>query len=400
MTMRGVMGFALTAVAGHRLRSLLTTVGIVIGIASVMLLTSLGEGTRAYIRSEFSQFGTNLLQVTPGRVTTAGMPTALGSTIRKLTLDDAEAIRRLPGIDHVVPVAFGQARVEAGDRGRSVFIYGVTADVPAVWKFEIGQGRFLPAGDPRQGGPVAVLGPRVKQELFGDANALGAHVRIGDRRFQVIGVMAPKGQMLGFDIDDAAYIPVSTGQELFNQDGLLEIDVLFGRVGEAHLATAAIRSLLTARHDNREDFTIVTQTEMLGTVDRILAIVSWAVTGIAAISLFVGAIGVLTIMWISVGERTGEIGLLKALGAEPRDVLLVFLAEAVILTVVGGVAGILVGFALAAAITMIAPGVPFAISMPYVAAAVVTSVIVGLLSGVLPARRAAVLDPIDALRAE
>jgi putative ABC transport system permease protein len=297
-------------------------------------------------------------------------------------------------------VAFGQARVEAGERGRSVFVYGVTSDVPDVWKFQVGQGRFLPAGDPRQGGPVAVLGPKLKQELFGETNALGTHVRIGGRRFQVIGLMAAKGQMLGFDIDDAAYVPVSVGLELFNQDGLLEIDVLFSRAAEADATAAAIRRLLTARHDNQEDFTVVTQTEMLGTVDRILAMVSWAVTGIGAISLVVGAIGVLTIMWISVGERTSEVGLLKALGAERRDILLVFLTEATMLAMAGGLAGIVVGFGIAELITLVFPAMPLAISMPYVGAAMVTSVMVGILSGVLPARRAAGLDPIEALRAE
>ena len=157
----------------------------------------------------------------------------MGGTVRKLTLEDAEAIRRVPGVERVVPVAFGQARVEAGERGRSVFVYGVTSDVPATWKFQVGRDGFCPTGDPRRGGPVAVLGPKLKRELFGDANALGEHVRIGGRRFQVIGVMAPKGQMLGFDIDDAAYMPVAVAQQLFNQDDLLEIDVLFSHAAES-----------------------------------------------------------------------------------------------------------------------------------------------------------------------
>jgi putative ABC transport system permease protein len=400
MTTPDLLSFAAAAVVGHRLRSALTMLGIVIGIASVILLTSLGAGTREYIATEFAQFGTNLLQINPGRTTTGGIPTPMGSTVRKLTVDDAEAIRRLAGVERVLPLAFGQARVEAGERGRSVFIYGVTSDVPAVWKFEVGQGRFLPPGDPRRGAPVTVLGPKLTQELFADSSPLGAYVRIGGRRFQVIGVMAPKGQLLGFDIDDAAYIPVSSAQELFNQDGLVEIDVLFSHASESAATVESIRSLLKRRHDNEEDFTIVTQAQMLDTVDRILGIVSWAVSGIGAISLVVGAIGVLTIMWIAVGERTAEIGLLKAIGARPSDILLIFLAEATMLSCAGGALGVTVGLALAAAIRIGFPGVPVAVSVPYVAAAIVTSVLVGLVCGVLPARRATSLDPVEALHAD
>jgi len=400
MTVPDLLIFASRAVIAHRLRSWLTVIGIVIGIAAVVLLTSLGQGTREYITSEFTQFGTNLLQVTPGRTTTGGIPTPMGTTVRKLTIDDAEAIGRLPGVDNVVPLAFGQARVEAGERGRSVYIYGVTADVPAVWKFEVALGRFLPEGDVHRGGPVAVLGPTLARELFGDASPLGAHIRIGGRRLQVIGVMAAKGQMLGFDIDDAAYVPVSVAQQVFNQDGLIEIDALFSRAAESAAVVELIRSTLQRRHDGDEDFTIVTQTQMLETVDRVLGIVSWAVSGIGGISLLVGAIGVLTIMWISVGERTAEIGLLKAMGAAPADILLIFLSEAAMLSLVGGLAGVAVALGIAALIHGIFPALPFSTSPPYVVAALGMSVLVGLLSGVLPARRATRLDTVDALRAE
>ena len=400
MTTPDLLRFAAAAVLAHRLRSVLTTLGITIGIASVILLTSLGEGTRQYVLSEFTQFGTNLLQISPGRTTTQGIPTAMGATVHKLTLDDAEAIRRIPSVEAVVPVAFGQGRVEAGVRGRGVVIYGVTSDVPLTWKWQIGQGRFLPEGDPRRGEPVAVLGPTLKRELFGDANALGARVRIGGRRFQVIGVMAPKGQLLGFDIDDAAYIPVAAAQELFNRDDLLEIDVLFRHAAESGSVVEAIRRLVTSRHDDEEDFTIVTQTEMLDTADRILGVVSLAVTGIGAISLIVGAIGVLTIMWISVGERTAEIGLLKALGATPREILAIFLSEATMLSLAGGIFGVSAGYGLAMAIQLLFPGLAFSTPIAYVAAALLTSVAVGVLSGVLPARRATRLDPIESLHAD
>jgi len=288
---RDIARLASRAVAAHRLRSVLTMLGILIGIASVILLTSIGEGTRRFILSEFTQFGTNLLAINPGKIKTTGIPGAVGGTIRKLTLDDTESVLRVSGVERVVPVAMGMAEVEHADRGRSVFVYGVTSDVPDVWKFRIRQGRFLPPGDPRRAAPLAVLGPKLKRELFGEASALGEHVRIGGERFLVIGVMAPKGQLLGFDIDDSAYVPVASAQRLFNRDELQEVDVLFASHAGVDEVVAGIRRTLIARHDGEEDFTITTQTEMLDVLDRVLGIVSLAVAGIGAISLVVGRSG-------------------------------------------------------------------------------------------------------------
>ncbi len=388
------------AVLAHRLRSGLTMLGILIGIASVILLTSIGEGTRRYILSEFTQFGTNLLSVTPGRIETSGIPGILGATTRKLTIADAESLRRAPGVERVVPVAMGMARVEAGDRGRSVYVYGVNSEVPDVWKFRVRRGRFLPQGDPGRAAPLTVLGPKLKQEIFGDGNALGEHVRIGGQRFQVIGVMAPKGQFLGIDIDDSAYIPVGSAQDLFNRDELMEIDVLFSNERSVDWVVAGIRDMLTSRHDGEEDFTITTQTEMLGVLDRVLRIVSLAVGGIGAISLLVGAIGILTMMWISVNERTAEIGLAKALGATPGQILGLYLGEAAFLSLAGGALGVGAGIGIARGIQWLLPGLPVHTPPVFVVAALVVSLAVGLASGVMPARRAARLDPVEALRAE
>ncbi len=401
--MKGIvdlLALAVKAVVAHRLRSALTTLGIVVGIASVILLTSLGEGARIYILTEFTQFGTNLLTVTPGRVQTGGMPGSVLGTIRKLTIEDAEAIRRAPGVVSVVPVSFGNARVEAGERARSVFIYGVTSDVPDVWRFAVGQGRFLPPGDPRRGEPLVVLGPKLKREIFGELNPLGEHVRIGGRRFLVIGVMAPKGQFLGFDIDDSAYVPVSAALSLFNRDELIEVDVLFTSHIPEKSIVDGIRKIMLERRDQKEDFTITTQTEMLDVMNRILTIVSVAVGGIGGISLVVGAIGILTMMLISVGERTAEIGMAKAIGASPTQILLLFLFEASLLSLAGGVLGIGIGMGLAYLIQLIFPGLPFHTPPEFVVAALLVSFAVGLASGVLPARRAAALDPVEALRAE
>ncbi len=400
MELEGYVQFGMTSLRGHRLRSLLSMLGIAIGIAAVILLTSIGEGTRRYLLKEFTQFGTNLLQINPGKVETSGLPGAFGGSTHKLTLDDAEAIRRLPEVTKMIPLAFGQARVEAGGRGRSVFIYGSTHELPQVWKFGIGQGLFLPEGDPRRGTQVAVLGPTVKREIFGNENALGEFVRIADVRYRVIGIMAPKGRMLGFDIDDSVYVPVASAMQMFNLEELQEIDVVFRHEGYTDQVSEAIKQLLIQRHDGNEDFTIITQTEMLSVFDRIMDTITAAVGAIAGISLLVGAIGVFTMMWIAVGERVDEIGLLRALGATSREIQLIFLLEATLLTAIGGTAGVLIGMGLAGLLGLAVPGLPVFTPPEYVAAAIATSALTGLFAGVAPARRAAGLDPVEALRSE
>ncbi len=400
MAGRDLLRLAGGAIRAHRLRSALTMLGILIGIASVILLTSIGEGTRDYILDQFTQFGTDILAINPGKTMTTGAPGALAGTFRKLTVEDAEALLRVPGVKKVVPLVMGMARVQADERGRSVFVYGVNSDVPAIWKFGVRQGRFLPEGDPRRGSPLVVLGPKLKREIFGERNALGEYVRIGKFRFQVIGVMAPKGLLLGFDIDDSAYIPVASAQKLFNRDELMEIDVLFSTGVGTESVEEGIRRMLIERHDGEEDFTITTQTEMLDVMGRVMGIISVAVGGIGAISLVVGAIGILTMMWISVNERTAEIGLAKALGAGSGQILSLFLLEAALLSLIGGVLGVAAGVGLARAIRLFLPGLPVQTPLRYVIAALAVSLVVGLLSGVMPARRAAQLDPVEALHAE
>ncbi len=398
--MRDLLRLALGAVISHRLRSALSMLGIAIGIASVILLTSIGEGTRRYMIGQFTQFGTNILAVHPGKSQTSGIPGVLGGTTRKLTLDDAEAIARLPGVDEVVPLTVGSARVEANGRGRSVFVYGVTPNVPEAWKFQVRQGSFWPEGDPRRGSQLAVLGPTLKRELFGDANALGQFVRISGTRFRVIGVMVPKGQFLGIDIDDSVYVPVASAMKVFNLAEVNEIDIVYTHAGLAGTVEQAVRRLLTDRHGGNEDFTLTTQAAMLAVFDNVMNVVTLAVGAIAGISLLVGAIGILTMMWIAVGERTAEIGLARAIGATRRQVQLLFLAESAALAGVGGTLGILAGLGLAALLRLAVPGLPVHTPVVFVLMAVGVSLVTGLLSGVLPARKAAALDPIEALRAE
>jgi len=398
--MRDLIRLAFGAVLSHRLRSALSMLGIGIGIASVILLTSIGEGTRRYMVGMFTQFGTNLIGVNPGKSKTSGIPGVFGGTTHKLTIDDALALARLAGIEEAMPVAFGSARVESNGRGRNVFIYGVTPEAPKVWKYVVRQGSFWPESDPHRGSQFTVLGPKLKRELFGEANALGQFVRIAGARFRVIGVMAPKGQFLGFDIDDSAYVPVVSAMKIFNLGELNEIDIVYAHAGLAGQVEREVRSLLTERHGGEEDFTVTTQSAMLAVFDNVMNIVTASVGAIASISLLVGAIGILTMMWIAVGERTAEIGLARAIGATRRQIHLLFLVEAAALATAGGTLGVLAGMGLAALLRLAVPGLPVHTPLLFVLVAVAVSVGTGLLSGLLPARRAAAMDPIEALRAE
>lgn len=400
MSTRDLVRLAWQAVWFHRQRSVLTMLGILIGIASVILLTSIGEGARVYILSQFTQFGTTLVGISPGRIETTGLPGALGTTIHPLTLQDAAALERIRGVARVVPAVVGTAPVEQAGRTRNTFVYGVTAAAPEAWRMRVRVGRFLPALDPEQTAPIAVLGPKLGRELFGDQNCLGRHIRISGERFMVIGLMEPKGQFLGFDIDDGAYIPVASARQLFNRDALHEIDVLIANASVIDPVVARIKEVLTERHSHEEDFTITTQTGMLETLDRILRIVSMAVGGIGAISLLVGSIGILTIMWISVNERTSEIGLARALGATSGQILLLFLSEAALLSTLGGILGAAIGLGLARLLHLYVPALPVETPMGYVFLALAVSLMVGIASGLLPARKAASLDPVVALAAE
>ncbi len=392
--------FVADALYGQRLRSTLSVLGIAIGVAAVVLLTSLGQGVKEYIVSQFTQFGTSLIAINPGKIKTFGIPGVFGGTTRQLTIADAVALKKAPGVNGVIPLVFGEARVSAGQRGRNVYVYGVGHQASAVWKFPVSQGSFLPDAGPNRQGAYAVLGPKLAREIMGEKSPLGRRIRIGGRGFIVVGVMEPKGEFMGFDLDDSAYIPVASGMALFNVTELNEIDVLAPSQEAVSSTAKAVTSVLKARHGGNVDFTVTTQAQMLKTFGRIINVVTMAVSAIAGISLFVGAIGILTIMWISVNERTGEIGLLRALGLTKKGVEHLFLAEAGFLASLGGLAGLAAGYGLGTLLTWTVPGLPMSTPPEAAVAALLMSFVVGLASGWLPARKAAALDPIESLRAE
>lgn len=394
-----LLKLALEALGAHRLRYGLSALAIAVGVAAVVMLASIGEGTRLFIMKQMMQFGTTLIAVNPGKTETGGVPGMLASQ-KKLTVDDARALSRLPGVTGTAPLTYGSAAVKFGSRSRRCYVYGTTWEASRVWSMPVAAGQFLPEMDFDRGAAVIVLGPKLKRELFGDANALGEAVRVAESRFRVIGVMEAKGQMLGFDLDDAAYIPLANAIRIFNRPELDEIDLQAANDREIDPVAERIRATLTSRHDGHEDFSITTQKEAQETVGNILAVVSGVVTAIAGISLVVGAIGILTIMWIVVNERVNEIGLVKALGARRNQILLWYLFEAAFTAVLGSVVGLVAGLGAAWLLSAVIPGLSVSVAPSIVIAAVVMALVVGLAAGVAPARRAAGMDPVEALRAE
>ncbi len=393
------LGFILHAIRAHRLRSLLTVTGIAIGIAAVVLLTAIGEGVHRFVLGEFTQFGTNLIAVTPGRASTLGMSGAIISNVRPLSLGDAQALGRLSQIEALVPMVQGNVAVEAGERSRRTTVFGVGSEVPRVWQMRPALGRFLPDEAGGAARAFAVLGSKLRQELFGATSPLGQRIRIGGEPYRVVGVMEPKGQMLGFDLDDSVHIPVERALSLFNRVSLMEIDLLYAPGLQGSEVAKHVKTALLDRHGS-EDFTLTTQDQMLEVLGDVLRVLTLAVGALGGISLAVGGIGILTIMTIAVRERRHEIGLLRALGAGKGEILRLFLAEAVALAVLGGLAGLVLGAGGAWLIQLGLPALPTRIAWDFVVLAELIAVVIGLAAGVSPAVRAAGLDPVVVLHEE
>ncbi len=378
-------------------RSGLTILGIAMGIAAVVLLTSLGDGLTRYVVNTFTQFGTNLLQIQPGRATTLGATVGTLNTVRPLSVADSRALQRLPTIELAVGFVVGNAEVEGNDRQRRTTIYGTDGDFPSAFNFDLSTGTYLPQESGAGARPLAVLGSKMRDELFGDEHPVGKFIRVGGYRFRVAGVMASKGQMLGFDLDDTVYIPVERAMAIFNRDSLVEIDLLYRDSAPVDQVLAEVKQTLLDRH-GVEDFTILTQQQMLETLGTILGALTLGVAAIGGISLLVGGIGILTILTIAVRERRQEIGLLRSLGAGRAQIMLLFLGEAGALAALGGAVGLFVGLGAGQLLHLFLPGLPISPSWFYAIAALLMAVILGMLAGIAPAMMAASLTPVDALR--
>ena len=391
--------FARDAATGNPLRASLLVLAMAIGVAAVVVLTALGDGARRYVMNEFSSLGSNLVIVLPGRSQTGGFNpgNAITNTTRDLTIDDAQALQRASAVSRVAPLAVGTSEISAGGKLREVMVAGTVSQYTQVRQLAVAQGRFLAPGDWRRGAAEAVIGSKVRDEIFGSAPALGQLVRIGDRRFRVVGILGSSGQGLGMNTDELVFVPVSMAQAMFNSNTLFRILVEATGREAIDAAKQEVADIIQLRHEGEQDVTVITQDAILATFDRLLGALTLGVAGIAAISLAVAGILVMNVMLVSVSQRTAEIGLLKALGATGGRIRLLFLAEASMLSLTGAVAGYVLGQLGAALIRYLYPTFPAYPPDWAVVAGLATALVTGILFGVLPARRAAELDPVQAL---
>lgn len=383
----------------YRLRTGLMLLAMGIGVAAVVILTSLGEAARNYVTGEFKSLGSNLVIVIPGKSETSGGSPAMfvGETPRDLTLDDALSLLRSRNVKRVAPVVVGSADVSYGGREREIPVIGSTASLLHIRHWQLSQGRFLPEGDPRRAAAVAVIGGKVRQELFGAETALGKWIRVGERRFRVIGVLATEGRSIGVDVQELVIVPVASAQALYNSPGLFRILIEASSRDAIEYAKKFVTQTLKERHQGEEDVTVITQDAVLATFDRIFKALTLTVGGIASISLAVAGVLIMNVMLVAVSQRTAEIGLLKAVGAKRRQIISLFLAEATLLSLAGGALGLVMGHAGSALLGHVYPKLDFTPPLWAIIAAFGVAVVSGLVFGAMPARRAADMDAIEAL---
>jgi putative ABC transport system permease protein len=397
VTLRDVLGFAVRALRGHGLRTGLSLAGVAIGVAAVVILTALAEGARRYVLGQFASVGTNMVVVLPGKTETTGAMPGIGGVPNDLTLDDGLAVARaVREVDKVAPMAIGTETVSHGERRRQVALAGATHEMLEVRRLGMARGRFLPPLAWDRGAPVAVVGAKLADELFPGEDPLGRVVRVGDWRMRVIGVLESRGMQLGINMDEVVVVPVATAMKMLNRSGLYRLLIQARSHADLEGVKQAVVRVIAERH-GEEDVTVITQDAVVSAFNAILNALTLALAGIAAVSLAVAGVGIMNVMLVSVSERTREVGLLKALGAERGQILAAFLAEAVLISTAGGLLGLALGWAAVGVLVAVYPALPAAPPFWAVAAALALSVATGAVFGVLPARRATRLDPVLAL---
>ncbi len=399
MKIKDIFIFSSYSVISQKMRSFLTSLGIAVGVVCVIFLTSLGQGLQVFIISQFTQFGSNIIGISPGKTETMGMPLGTFGSTKPLSFEDAAALEKLTSLEVVVPVSGGSAEIESADRMRRSMVIGTGADYDIIVGADNMVGKYLPHDNPKTPRAFAVLGPDMRDELFGSKDPLGMSIRVNSERFRVIGVLPEKGDFLGMNLDDAVYIPIAKFNNMFNRVGFQEIDVIHTDNVTSDEAVASIKRLLISRHGG-DDTTINTQADMLESLGEIMKWLKFTVAAFGGISLLVGGVGIFTIMTVAVNERTSEIGVLRAIGASRRRIRDVFLLESIYLAILGAAMGLAIGFLAIELSLAIYPEMPIAVAWEYILYAVIISLFIGLTAGYLPAKSAAQMDPIEALRAD
>ena len=397
MTLNDTLLLSLRAVTSYRVRSLLIILAMALGVAAVVMLTALGDGARRYVVNQFSSIGTNLIAVMPGRAETSGafLGATMGRTPRDLTLKDAQLVGRLPQVKRYAPLNVGVAELSAKKRLRDVTVLGSTADLIPIRHMNLAQGSFL-AHESEHSAQI-VLGAKLAHEFFPASNAIGQRIRLDENRFLVTGVLAPQGESMGYNTDEIVIIPIDYAQSLFNTTSLFRILIEARSHSDIESAKTAIHDTLKQSHDGEEDVTIITQDAVLETFDRILHALTLAVAGIAAISLAVAGILIMNVMLVAISQRTPEIGLLKAIGANAADIRRLFFAEALWLSLAGTVIGFLLGQFGSLLLRLAYPQLPAWAPAWAILAGIIVALITGILASLLPSSRAARLDPVEAL---
>lgn len=400
MDISQVFILAIKSIIRNKTRSFLTALGIIIGVCAVILLVSLGQGLQKYITGQFEQLGTNLVVVLPGRVSLddgfgGGPPNFAGS---KLTVAQTEAIAGIGGpIDDAAAAIETSASIKHKGNSKYSTIAGITSNYGKLRNILVSRGRDISESDVQLGRKVAMLGSGMAEDLFGKGDPLNNEISIGEEKYTVIAVLAEMGSGgIGFDVDNFVAIPISAAQRLTGDDNVMSIAIK-ARDKESIPGAITLTKNYLGRQLKEDDFSVIDQSNLLSTINQILSVLTLGLGGIAAISLVVGGVGIMNIMLVSVTERTREIGLRKAVGAKPNDILIQFLIEAVVLSVLGGVIGITIGYVGALIISNFFPA---QVTLWSVALSFGVSALVGIVFGVAPAYRASRLNPIEALRYE
>jgi len=400
MRLRDTLLFSFEALRRQRFRSAMVIIAVAVGVASVLILTTLGEGARSYVLGEFEALGKNVLIVLPGKKeTTGGLPPLMGTAARDLTLADAEGLKkRISAITAIAPIILGSTDVAHQQLSREVVVLGSSADFLSVRNMSLSQGRNLRAGNTQTTVYECLLGETLKKALFGNQSAVGQWVRVGEYRLRVVGILKGRGDSFGIDLSDAAIVPVALAQQLYNVEGLFRLLLQLKPNSPVDQVRQRIIAVMKKQHQGEEDVTVISPDAILNTFNDVLLALTLGVGAIGAVSLVVAGILIMNITLINVSQRTREIGLLKALGANAQSVQILFLTETTLLTVIGIALGLALGQIAVIAGNTWFPEVPFSTPLWALISGPLSAIVIGLLFAWYPCRRASALPPVEAMQ--